>query len=92
MTNIFIWMMAAYGMSTIIVYGSIFDSARDFIHRWGKNEFAPFQGLGRGCTGYHQYFLTVCSPLEAFGQLMESLSFSKRTDSINKPVWVVQKI
>ena len=51
MTNVFIWIMAAYGMSTIIVYGSIFDSVRDSIHRWGQNDFAPFRGLGKFISG-----------------------------------------
>ncbi len=51
MTNVFIWIMAAYGMSTIIVYGSIFDSVRDSIHRWGQNESTPFQGLGKFISG-----------------------------------------
>lgn len=51
MSNIFIWIMAAYGMSTIIVYGSIFDSFRDFIHNWAKSEYSPYQGLGKFISG-----------------------------------------
>jgi hypothetical protein len=51
MTQIIIWMMAAYGMTTIIVYGSIFESLRKFIHDWGNNSYAPFQGLGKFISG-----------------------------------------
>jgi hypothetical protein len=42
-----IWILAAYGMSQILVYGSIFESLRNGIHRWGEDEYAPFQGLGK---------------------------------------------
>lgn len=51
MASIFVWMIAAYGMSTIIVYGSIFESLRNFIHNWGNNSFAPFQGIGKFISG-----------------------------------------
>ena len=40
-----IWILAAYGMSQILVYGSIFESMRQGIHKWGNDEFAPFQGI-----------------------------------------------
>ena len=33
MTELFIWMFAAYGMSQILVVGSIFDKPRDWITR-----------------------------------------------------------
>lgn len=51
MIQIIIWMFAAYGMSTIIVYGSIFDFLRNSIHSWGKNPNAPFQNLGKFISG-----------------------------------------
>ena len=32
------WILIAYGMTNILVYGSIFNKQRDFIHKWGVNE------------------------------------------------------
>jgi hypothetical protein len=51
MTQIIIWMVAAYGMTTILVYGSIFESTRQSIHKWGNNPFLPLQGLGKFISG-----------------------------------------
>jgi len=45
--NILIWLIAAYGMSQILVYGSIFDSQRLAIHKWGANELLPFNSFGK---------------------------------------------
>ena len=33
MTQLIMWMVAAYGMTTILVYGSIFNGLRNWIHR-----------------------------------------------------------
>jgi hypothetical protein len=44
-------MIVAYGMTTILVYGSIFNGFRQSIHNWGNNEFAPFQFLGKFLSG-----------------------------------------
>lgn len=38
-----IWILMAYGMSNILVYGSIFNGPRNFISKWGQDEYAPFQ-------------------------------------------------
>lgn len=51
MEKIIFWSLAAYGMSTIIVYGSIFENFRNKIHQWGSNEYAPFQGIGKFISG-----------------------------------------
>lgn len=51
MAQIIIWMIAAYGMTTILVYGSIFESVRQSIHKWGASEYAPFNGLGKFISG-----------------------------------------
>ena len=47
MIQLLIFMIAAYGMTTILVYGSIFNGLRDSIHNWGNNEYAPFNYLGK---------------------------------------------
>jgi hypothetical protein len=45
------WLIAAYGMSQILVYGSIFSGFRESIHKWGNNPYAPFQGIGNFISG-----------------------------------------
>lgn len=49
--NLLIWAVVAYGMTTILVYGSIFASWRNAIHRWGKNQYAPFNFIGNFLSG-----------------------------------------
>jgi hypothetical protein len=41
---ILIWILMAYGMSNILVYGSIFNSTRELIKNAGEDEYMPFQG------------------------------------------------
>jgi hypothetical protein len=36
MTQLVMWMVAAYGMTTILVYGSIFNGLRNLIHMYAK--------------------------------------------------------
>jgi len=45
MTQLFLWMMMIYGLSNILVYGSIFNTPRNFINKLASNEFTPFQGF-----------------------------------------------
>jgi hypothetical protein len=49
--NLVIWAMVAYGMTNILVYGSIFNGLRNKIHNWGNNEYAPFNFLGKFLSG-----------------------------------------
>ena len=46
-----IWILMAYGMSQILVYGSIFESIRAGIHKWGEDKYAPFQSFGEFLSG-----------------------------------------
>jgi hypothetical protein len=46
MTQLILWMVMAYGISNILVYGSIFNGPRNFINSWGANNLTPFQGFG----------------------------------------------
>jgi hypothetical protein len=46
MTQLLLWMIMAYGISNILVYGSIFNGPRNFINKWGSNPTAPFQEFG----------------------------------------------
>jgi hypothetical protein len=45
------WILIAYGMTNILVYGSIFNKQRNFIHKWGGNENNIFYGLGNFISG-----------------------------------------
>ena len=38
-----IWLIAAYGMSQILVYGSIFKGLRDGLHRCAENRLSIFK-------------------------------------------------
>ena len=45
--NLLMWAFVAYGMTTILVYGSIFNGLRTGIHNWGNNKYAPLNFLGK---------------------------------------------
>lgn len=42
MTQLLLWILLSYGMSNILVYGSIFSGPRNTINKWAENEFTPF--------------------------------------------------
>jgi len=46
-----IWLIAAYGMSQILVYGSIFKGVRDVLHRWAENRLSLFNFMGVFLSG-----------------------------------------
>jgi hypothetical protein len=94
MDLLILWTFMGYGMSTILVYGSIFEKQREWIKRNSK-----FFGDLIGCimctstwvgffmslsfwifTGHWEYSLTVCLLVEPFGRLMRLLNFSKKAD------------
>ncbi len=45
MEFLLLWMLIAYGMSNILVYGSIFNGVRNKINLLASNEFTPLQGF-----------------------------------------------
>lgn len=51
MTQLLLWMIMAYGMTNILVYGSIFKGVRDTIKMWGENEIVPFNGFFNFISG-----------------------------------------
>jgi hypothetical protein len=42
---ILVWLLIAYGMTNILVYGSIFQGLRDWLTKMGNREFFPFNGV-----------------------------------------------
>jgi len=75
---LFTWLLMAYGFSQILVFGSIFSGLREGIHKWGNNDFAPFQFIGKFLSGFIAcmmctstwvgFFLglTIFSPIHTF--------------------------
>lgn len=51
MTQLLLWMIMAYGMTNILVYGSIFKGMRDTIKMLGENEIVPFNGFFNFISG-----------------------------------------
>lgn len=49
--ELLIWAVVAYGMTNILVYGSIFNGLRNSIHKWGNNPLAVFNFLGQFLSG-----------------------------------------
>ena len=39
MVQLLLWMVMAYGMINILVYGSIFNGPRNFINKWGDSKY-----------------------------------------------------
>ena len=86
MIQLVIFMLVAYGMTTILVYGSIFNGLRNFIHNWGNSDYMAFNGFGGFlsgliscmlCTGTWVGFflsLTMFSPVHTLIGLNEYFS------------------
>ena len=49
MVQLLLWMVMAYGMSNILVYGSIFNGPRNFIKKWGERTL-PLHGFAQFMT------------------------------------------
>ncbi len=45
MENLFLWAFLAYGITNILVYGTIFNGPREVIFKLAQNEKNPFQGF-----------------------------------------------
>lgn len=45
--EILIWILVSYGMSQIIVFGSIFEGFRNSLKMWGDDSLKPFNFLGK---------------------------------------------
>lgn len=45
LTQFLVWMMMCYGITNIVVYGSIFNKPRTLISNWSESEL-PFSSIG----------------------------------------------
>jgi hypothetical protein len=50
-TQLLLWMVMAYGMTNILVYGSIFNGIRKFIKEIGDDKIMPFNGFFNFVSG-----------------------------------------
>lgn len=104
MTQLILWMFIAYGLSNIVVYGSIFNGPRNFINKWGTNETTPFQELGAFiskmiscmmCFGFHcGWFLSLLlySPVHELLGATNFVSWFFDGMLASGSVWVINAI
>ena len=45
MTQLLVWSLMAYGITNIVVYGSIFNGPREIIRKWSEGSY-PFSEFG----------------------------------------------
>jgi hypothetical protein len=75
MTQLVLWMIMAYGLSNIVVYGSIFSGPREWIADMANHYYTPLVSIGKFlqgmtscmmCFGFHVGWflaLTIYSPV-----------------------------
>jgi hypothetical protein len=52
MTQLLLWMVIAYGLSNIVVYGSIFNGPREIIRKWAESSYF-LNGFGKFIKELH---------------------------------------
>ena len=104
MTQLVLWLIIAYGLSNIVVYGSIFNGPRNLINKWGDSEFTPFQGFWsflKGmiscmmCFGFHcGWFLSISiySPVHEILGVNEYISWFFDSMLSSGGVWAINSI
>jgi len=100
---ILIWLLTAYGMSNILVYGSIFQGVRNGIKEWGNSRL-PLNVLGKFfgdllscmmCTStWVGFFLSIFYYSPSASLIGTSLWFSWFFDGIlsSGAVWAINAI
>lgn len=104
MTQLLLWMIMAYGLSNIVVYGSIFNTPRNAIRKWGENNQYPLSDLGKFltdmiscmmCFGFHcGWFLSlfVFSPVHEILGLTQYTSWFFDAFLASGSVWAINSI
>jgi len=82
--EILVWLMVAYGMSNILVYGSIFQGLRNGIKDWG-NTILPFNGLAKFVG--ELLSCMMCTSVWV-GFFLSFFYYSPSTSLIGTPLWV----
>ena len=60
-TQLILWMVMAYGISNILVYGSILNTPRNAINRWAEDEFSIGNGFWVFLSGMLKCMM--CTPV-----------------------------
>lgn len=104
MTQLLLWMIMAYGLSNIVVYGSIFNKPRNAIRKWGENNHYLFSDLGKFitdmiscmmCFGFHcGWFLSISvfSPVHEILGLTQYASWFFDAFLASGSVWAINSI
>lgn len=82
---VLIWLLAAYGMSNILVYGSIFQGLRNGLKNWGNNDTLPFNGPAK-FVGELLSCMMCASTWVGFFLSISYISLSQTF--IGTPVWI----
>jgi hypothetical protein len=103
MTQLVLWMIMAYGLSNIVVYGSIFNGPREIIRKWSEGQFL-MSGVGTFikemtscmmCFGFHcGWFLSlvVYSPVHELLGLSQYESWFFDAFLSSGAVWAINSI
>jgi hypothetical protein len=79
-----IWLLAAYGMSNILVYGSIFQGLRNFIKAWGESVL-PFNGVAKFVSDLLSCMMCTSTWVGFFFGIAY---YSPSTSLIGTPTWI----
>lgn len=79
-----IWFLLSYGLTNIMVFGSIFEGLRNFFQKWGES-YLPFNSLGRFISG----ILSCPMCFSVWGGFFLSLViFSPTFTLFGTPLWI----
>ena len=104
MTQLVLWMIIAYGLSNIVVYGSIFNRPRTLINRLAENEYTPLQDFWvfisnmikcMMCFGFHcGWFLSfsIYSPVHEILEVTPWISWFFDGMLASGSVWAINSI
>ena len=96
--------MLSYGLMNIMVFGSIFEGLRNFFDRWGNNELAPLNGIGKfiggilGCpmcfSTWGGFFLSIVifSPMNVLYDIPQTYSWFFDGILSSGAVWTINAI
>lgn len=104
MVELFLWMIIAYGMSNIVVYGKIFNKPRTLIKTWGELDNLPLSDFGKFltdmmscmmCFSFHAgWFLSLTMFSPSYELFFDDLMFSWFFDALfaSGSVWIINSI
>jgi len=81
---VLIWLLVAYGMSNILVYGSIFQGLRDGIKNWG-NSVLPFNGMAKFVGDLLSCMMCTSTWV---GFFLSITYYSLSTEFIGTSIWI----